>query len=729
MNIETRLFRSILARRFFALFVISALVPIVILAAVAYWRVSDQLHKQARERLIHVAKLERLSIHERLLFLEAELGSAVEVTGSTGPRATARVDNGRTLTLFDGLAVVSSDSEVSTFFGEVPPPPELTRDQLDHLEKGLTLLLPLGGETAGRPLLAMARLLDLSSPRAEMVVGVISPNYLWGISGEGTSEVGASEGNVVPYGLDLCAYDEARRLLYGSFEGCREMTPVVAAETVGTHSGELDMNIEGEKFVAHYRNLFLVSQFYVDTWSFVLLQSEVDILKPMKDFQWVFPLVVLVCLWIVLLLSSFAIRRSLVPLDRLTEGTRRIAERDFSTRVEVDSGDEFDDLAGAFNAMSDRLQRQFSALSTNAEIHRAILSTIDMTTIVETATAGALETIDCDLVCVGVRGVGDTAEAALFYAASGNVEAVSGLSCSLSAWDIDALSSGTESVVLSDGEGVSELLASLPASADSIVVAFPVMLGSRLSAVLCVVRIDGRNFSEEELDQGRQLADQVAVAFSNSSLIEELKALTWGTLEALARAIDAKSPWTAGHSGRVTAMALKIAQALGRSRSELQVLHRGALLHDVGKLGISIALLDKPGRLEYDEMQQVMAHPSIGGRILEPISAFADILPIVTDHHERWDGRGYPNGLAGEEIHINARILAVADTYDAMTSDRPYRKGRDTDAAVEEIRNEAGSQFDPRVVEAFLVMIGRDPKNLQVQPDLGLFNDVAGRGA
>jgi len=724
MRIDTRLFHSILARRFFALFVISAVAPIVILAVVAYFRVGKELDDQSEYRLAHSATSVRLSVSERLHFLEEELGLAAQIVARAGSRSTGEETSERTQLMFGGLIVASASGEVSTVFGELPAPPAPTRAQLDHLELGNTLLISFDSAAGDPPSLAMMRLLDPSNPGIGMVMGVISPDYLWGISGA----------NVVPYGMNLCVYDDTHRLLYGSFEGCLEVTSLLNAETLGKHRGAHKVKIEDRELPALFRKLFLKPQFFVDDWDFALVQSEVEVLNLRKtifgkvEFKLVFPLVVLVCFWVVLLLSSFAIRQSLVPLDRLTEGTRRIADRDFSTRVEVSSGDEFENLADAFNNMSDRLQRQFRALATNAEIQRAILSTIDTTTIVETATAGALDTIDCDLVCVGVRGVGESTEVALFYSAKGNPEAVSGLTSRLSAWDLDTLSSGTESVVLTDDGGRSELLTSLPVGADSVVVTFPVMLGSRLAAVLCLGRIGERPFSVEEVDQGRQLADQVAVALSNANLIDELKALTWGTLEALARAIDAKSPWTAGHSGRVTAMSLKIARALGLSPRELDVMHRGALMHDIGKLGISVEVLDKPGRLEDSELQHVMEHPSIGGRILEPITAFSDIMPIVTDHHERWDGKGYPSGLAGEEIHINARILSVADTYDAMTSDRPYRKGRDPEIAIAEICKQAGTQFDPKVVEAFLVVMGRDPEREVVQPDPEYLGYVAGRG-
>ena len=715
MKIDTRLFRSILARRFFALFVVSALVPIVILASVAYRRVSEELFKQSEYRLHHAARSVGLSISERLSFLEAELGSfsiLEELGGAHRPAHDATVE--RIQTLFDAVAIFSADGEVSPFFGEPPAPPKLDIEQLRHLELGKTLIITGGQSGNGRPSLMMARFRDPSDARAGLVVGVVSENYLWGIS----------DGNVVPFGIELCAYDDTRRLLYGSFPGCEEMAPLVAAATVGGHNGALEVTYDREDFVARYRNLFLRPQFFVEDWTFVLVQSETEILdpmgtilSPMESFQWEFPLVALASLWVVLLLSSYAIRKSLVPLDRLTQATRRIAGRDFSTRVDVTSGDEFEDLADAFNTMSDRLQRQFKALATNAEIHRAILSTIDTSSIVETAAIGALDALDCDLVWVGVRGVGDSSEVDVSCADTRDPGSARGFSAALSDWDLEVLSSDEKAVVLTGNAGRSGLLECLAVEDATTVVALPVLLTDRLAAVLCVGRGAGGGFSDDELAEARQLADQIAVALSNSNLIDELKALTWGTLEALARAIDAKSSWTGGHSERVTALSLKIAKVMGRSESELEILHRGALLHDIGKLGVSMRVLDKPEQLSRDEYLQVMNHTSIGGRILEPISAFADIMPIVTEHHEQWDGTGYPDRLVGEDIGIDARILAVADAWDAMTSDRPYRKGCDLEVALTEICNEAGKQFDPRVVEAFLVAMGEDPSRLTARSE------------
>jgi putative two-component system response regulator len=187
-----------------------------------------------------------------------------------------------------------------------------------------------------------------------------------------------------------------------------------------------------------------------------------------------------------------------------------------------------------------------------------------------------------------------------------------------------------------------------------------------------------------------------------ASTIHALEQLDIGTLTAFARAIDANSPWTAGHSERVTALALKIAHAMGLPAKDLQIVHRGALLHDIGKIGTPPAILDKPGKLEAWENEVMRNHVKVGIRILEPIDCFREMLCVVAQHHENFDGSGYPAGLAGDQITLHARIVAAADAYDALTSERPYRKGVSREKALEILTGNAGTQFDPRVVEALL---------------------------
>jgi len=184
--------------------------------------------------------------------------------------------------------------------------------------------------------------------------------------------------------------------------------------------------------------------------------------------------------------------------------------------------------------------------------------------------------------------------------------------------------------------------------------------------------------------------------------LEALEQLDLGTLTALARAIDAKSAWTAGHSERVTNLALKLGRAMGLPAESLELIHRGGLLHDIGKIGTPLTVLDKPGKLEPEEMQIMRDHVNIGVRILEPIPCLREALPIVAQHHEWLDGSGYPAGLAGENICMLARVLAVADCYDAMVSDRPYRKGLPQQQALEILRQRSGTQFDPAVIEVFM---------------------------
>ena len=176
------------------------------------------------------------------------------------------------------------------------------------------------------------------------------------------------------------------------------------------------------------------------------------------------------------------------------------------------------------------------------------------------------------------------------------------------------------------------------------------------------------------------------------------------TLEALVTALDAREHETQAHSQRVREYTLTLARNLGLKHDDLIQVGRGALLHDVGKIGVQDSILLKPGKLDETEWVEMRKHPQIGYNILQSIEFLAPAAEIVLCHQERWDGRGYPNALAGLDIPLGARIFAVVDTLDAMTSDRPYRKAMSFDTALNEIRACSGSQFDPNVVSAFLDM-------------------------
>lgn len=186
-----------------------------------------------------------------------------------------------------------------------------------------------------------------------------------------------------------------------------------------------------------------------------------------------------------------------------------------------------------------------------------------------------------------------------------------------------------------------------------------------------------------------------------SETVDELSRTYRSTLGALAMALDARDAETRGHSERVVAYSLRLGVQLGLSREELTGLERGALLHDVGKIGVRDAILLKPASLTPEEWEEMRLHTEFGRAILEQVPFLVNAIPVVAEHHERWDGAGYPRGLSGEGINVKARVFAVADCIDAVTSDRPYRRANTFEAAGKELSQHAGSQFDPRIVEAF----------------------------
>jgi putative nucleotidyltransferase with HDIG domain len=193
------------------------------------------------------------------------------------------------------------------------------------------------------------------------------------------------------------------------------------------------------------------------------------------------------------------------------------------------------------------------------------------------------------------------------------------------------------------------------------------------------------------------------------------------TIRTLAAAIDAKDPYTRGHSERVSSYSMAIARHLGLSQEEVFRVRIAAILHDVGKLGVRDGILNKPGGLTEEEFAVMRKHPAIGAQIMEPIRMLKDIIPGIRNHHETWDGQGYPDRLSGEEIPLVARIIGVADTFDAMTTNRPYQQAKSLEFVLEKMRAMSSTRFDPEVVSALLAAVEAGdvtPPQIEQQPDV-----------
>jgi HD-GYP domain-containing protein (c-di-GMP phosphodiesterase class II) len=209
-------------------------------------------------------------------------------------------------------------------------------------------------------------------------------------------------------------------------------------------------------------------------------------------------------------------------------------------------------------------------------------------------------------------------------------------------------------------------------------------------------------FDQEDFYLADAVAASVAVGIESALLVEQQREQFLQTVTSLARAVEVRDPYTWGHARRVTDYSLVLADELKIGPAARHQIEIATPLHDIGKIGVDDAILRKPGRLTEEEFALMKQHPVMGAAILESVAGLAPMIPIVRHHHERWDGTGYPDGLAGEQIAPTARVVAVADAFDAMTSTRPYRPAMPPERAFAELRQHAGTHFEPGCVHAFL---------------------------
>ncbi|RPJ40515.1 MAG: HD domain-containing protein, partial [Candidatus Latescibacterota bacterium] len=215
-----------------------------------------------------------------------------------------------------------------------------------------------------------------------------------------------------------------------------------------------------------------------------------------------------------------------------------------------------------------------------------------------------------------------------------------------------------------------------------------------------------REFEKREKDLGVILAHSMALAIENSLLMSEGKQNRLVTVQALIRSLEAKDSETSYHSLRVTQHATVLAEQMGLPPRQVEAVQYGATLHDLGKIGIIGTILNKKGKLSDDELVVVRRHPVVGARIVENVDYLSGAVPVIRHHHERFEGGGYPDGLAGEKIPLGARIVAIPDFYDALTTSRPYRPAYPHEKALAMIRERIGTAFDPEIARIFLQIQG-----------------------
>ena len=557
-------FRTKLGRRIVGLFFLIALLPTAALSLLSYRTVWSERRDQTTELMelattdAQMGALERLqSVENELILLAASPSVARALNGAAaGSSGTAPLRRLGALTLATSVATLP-------IVGELTDTPELLPETLANLDRGESALVVVPG-AGSRPDILIARAPGGAGTDAGVLWGRIVADSLWATAR--VYAVGIAAGDIdFQDDKGYCVLDEVQQpldcagaLLSWLNGGIPEDIHI---PDDALH-GDLAWSTEGTAYLGHYRRVFLRG-FNAEDWTLILGIDERAILQPLAEFRRTLLGFFVLTLALVLLFSAAGIRHSMEPLAKLREGTRRIAAKDFSARVLISSGDEFEELAGSFNHMAERV----------------------------------------------------------------------------------------------------------------------------------------------------------------GTLVKELEDLNWSTIVTLARTIDAKSPWTAGHSERVSQMSVAIARVMGLRGVELERLYRGGLLHDIGKIGVPVAIIDKKGTLTEEETRIMQDHVSVGARILEPLAAMRDVIPIVLYHHERWDGKGYEAGLAGTDIPRSARILSVADAYDALRSDRPYRAGRISDESLEEITMCSGTQFDPEAVEAFVECMASEEGELA---SMGTFSEPSG---
>lgn len=694
MPFKKKTFNSKIASRIFLTFLACALVPVVCLSCLFYLRITHSLETHSEKMLGHAVKSQAQALYNRLKHGQQELDllRSMGVPGPIGPRDLGVRLRDRLREEFKSIAFFKTSGEVVPVL-DVSPIDflNLSVDDVKHLEDRKPLIAELN-VSRSKPFIILAHFDDAGTSVEGFWAAEINLDSLWAMDGTDN----------LPPDTGFCVLNSSWVPIYSTEPELFHLADFLTAETQSTISGFFEFSISDESYVASYSQMYLKPGYKLSHWTLILFRAKSDVIKPIQNFKETFQLIVLGTILLVVVLSIVKIRKSMVPVAELIKGVDRIAKKDFSQDIHISSNDEFETLAQTFNQMASKLDHSFKTLSARAEIDRTVLSTLDRNTIVKEAIMRISDCVTCDTCGLCLIDSTPSLHGQAFYRTEVNRQAILSKRVKISPTDFSFLQKLPAHVLLRKDDRIPGYLWPEANFQMLYTLLLPIRFNSKLMAVLLIGIKTSRKFSEDDISLAHQIRDQLSIALSNANLVTELSEMGWGTLQALARTVDAKSAWTAGHSLRVADLALKIGGRLKLDPKSIEELHRASLLHDIGKVGIPSALLNKPCELTDEERQIVKSHPAAGARIIEPIYSFKEIIPMVAQHHERYDGRGYPYGYAARQIHWGARILAVADVFDSLASERPYRKAMPVGQILKLMQKESGQQFDPAVVSALL---------------------------
>ncbi len=417
-------------------------------------------------------------------------------------------------------------------------------------------------------------------------------------------------------------------------------------------------------------------------------------------------------------IGYFVLKRTIAAVIEVVHHARTVAQEQIGESLESSNGNEIGELTRTFNRITRELEHKIEELESSRTLIKRLLSRIGTAIVSYEGIDNLLELI-VENASVGLG------------ASMGSLMLVNGEKQELEAKTVwSAESRRVSATRMKIGEGIAGWVAKenrairgtgSPASIglsngqakEGVVLCVPLIVRDKTIGVLSVLREDPpKPFTEDDESLLANIGSQIAVAIENYRLNLDVERTYIETIMALALAVEAKDSYSAGHSKRVAFYAVKIAEALGADEETKTVLNDAGLLHDVGKIGTRDAILLKAGPLTPEELRIMQQHSIIGEAILKPVRSLAKVAELVRHHHEHYDGSGYPSGLKGEDIPLGARILTVADIYDSMITDRPYRKRLSVDEAKAELRKQSGALCDPQVVDALLKILAEKETRL-----------------